>query len=169
VIKLPADRHGNEGWVVKARKPHRCAMNNTGCMRIIEPGSFYYRAIVWPSSDFYEGRAPWVMKICRACLHEEMRRSFDAIVSPQPEPTALQLRTGPWRDIQGDVWALGEDGLLHTPETRAFPREHVEKKWGPLVVESPGPAPESLPPASAASTAPSTHSTPAEGRDETTA
>jgi hypothetical protein len=36
-------------------------------------------------------------------------------------------------DKHGDVWTLGDDGLLHTPETAAFPREHVEKKWGPLV------------------------------------
>ena len=38
-----------------------------------------------------------------------------------------------WRDVQGDVWTLGEDGLLYTTETRPFPRAHVEKKWGPLV------------------------------------
>jgi hypothetical protein len=38
-----------------------------------------------------------------------------------------------WTDRQGDVWRLGKDGLLHTPETAPFPREHVEKKWGPLV------------------------------------
>lgn len=38
-----------------------------------------------------------------------------------------------WTDRQGDVWALGEDGLLHTPETTPFPRQHVERKWGPLV------------------------------------
>ena len=35
-------------------------------------------------------------------------------------------------DKQGDVWRMGDDGLMHTPETRPFPREHVEKKWGPL-------------------------------------
>lgn len=38
-----------------------------------------------------------------------------------------------WRDRQGDVWKLGEDGLLWTAETAPFPREHVERKWGPLV------------------------------------
>lgn len=38
------------------------------------------------------------------------------------------------RDRQGDVWTTGDDGLLHSPETRPFPREHVERKWGPLVV-----------------------------------
>lgn len=37
-----------------------------------------------------------------------------------------------WIDRDGDVWTLGADGLMHTPETRPFPREHVEKKWGPL-------------------------------------
>ena len=38
-----------------------------------------------------------------------------------------------WRDRHGDVWTLGDDGLMHTPETRPFPLGHVEKKWGPLV------------------------------------
>lgn len=37
-----------------------------------------------------------------------------------------------WIDKHGDVWTLGDDGLLHTPETAPFSREHVEKKWGPL-------------------------------------
>lgn len=37
-----------------------------------------------------------------------------------------------WKDSQGDIWTLGDDGYLHTPETMPFPREHVEKKWGPL-------------------------------------
>ncbi len=35
-------------------------------------------------------------------------------------------------DKQGDVWTKGVDGLWHTPETRPFPLEHIEKKWGPL-------------------------------------
>lgn len=37
-----------------------------------------------------------------------------------------------WVDRQGDVWRVGEDGLMWTPETAPFPREYVEKKWGPL-------------------------------------
>lgn len=37
-----------------------------------------------------------------------------------------------WIDRQGDVWTPGPDGLLHTPETAPFTREHVERKWGPL-------------------------------------
>lgn len=38
-----------------------------------------------------------------------------------------------WIDQQGDVWRYShDDGLMHTPETRPFRREHVEKKWGPL-------------------------------------
>jgi hypothetical protein len=37
-----------------------------------------------------------------------------------------------WIDKQGDVWRLGEDGLMHTFETAPFPREYVERKWGPL-------------------------------------
>lgn len=40
---------------------------------------------------------------------------------------------GAWRDRQGDVWTEGADGLMHTPETRPFPRDYVERKWGPLV------------------------------------
>ena len=28
-----------------------------------------------------------------------------------------------WVDRQGDVWRVGEDGLMHTPETAPFPRE----------------------------------------------
>lgn len=41
-----------------------------------------------------------------------------------------------WLDRQGDIWTLGDDGLLHTPETRPFARWYVEKKWGPLVPTS---------------------------------
>lgn len=37
-----------------------------------------------------------------------------------------------WKDRHGDVWVIGSDGLLHTRETRPFPRELVERKWGPL-------------------------------------
>lgn len=44
-----------------------------------------------------------------------------------------------WLDKQGDVWTLGADGLMHTPETAPFSREHVEKKWGPLVALTPAP------------------------------
>jgi len=40
--------------------------------------------------------------------------------------------SGKWIDQQGDIWVLGADGLMHTPETVPFPREYVEKKWGPL-------------------------------------
>lgn len=40
---------------------------------------------------------------------------------------------GPWVDRHGDVWSLGDDGLLHSYETAPFPRERVEKKWGPLL------------------------------------
>lgn len=39
-----------------------------------------------------------------------------------------------WRDNQGDIWHDGADGLMHTRETAPFPREHVERKWGPLVL-----------------------------------
>lgn len=37
-----------------------------------------------------------------------------------------------WLDRHNDIWREGDDGLMHSHETRPFPREHVEKKWGPL-------------------------------------
>lgn len=43
-----------------------------------------------------------------------------------------------WRDRHGDVWTLGDDGMLHTRETAPFSREHVVKKWGPLIPEPMG-------------------------------
>lgn len=46
-----------------------------------------------------------------------------------------------WTDRQGDVWTEGDDGLMHTPETAPFPRDHVERKWGPLRPTSPAPTP----------------------------
>lgn len=41
------------------------------------------------------------------------------------------------RDRHGDYWTEGDDGLLHSAETAPFPREHVERKWGPLVEADP--------------------------------
>ena len=38
-----------------------------------------------------------------------------------------------WADRQGDVWHQRDDGQLETFETAPFSREHVEKKWGPLI------------------------------------
>ena len=35
-------------------------------------------------------------------------------------------------DRHGDVWTLGDDNLMHTPETRPCTFAHVEKKFGPL-------------------------------------
>ena len=43
--------------------------------------------------------------------------------------------SGGWIDRHGDVWTEGDDGLMHTPETAPFSREHVERKWGPLTPE----------------------------------
>jgi hypothetical protein len=37
-----------------------------------------------------------------------------------------------WIDRHGDVWHIGDDGMLHTPETQPFAGWYVEKKWGPL-------------------------------------
>lgn len=52
----------------------------------------------------------------------------------EEEETARRNGVGfiAWVDRQGDVWELHEDGLMHSHETAPFPREHVEKKWGPL-------------------------------------
>lgn len=41
------------------------------------------------------------------------------------------------RDRHGDVWTMGDDGLLHTRETAPFSFEHVQRKWGPLRVTQP--------------------------------
>lgn len=45
-------------------------------------------------------------------------------------------QTPAWRDRHGDIWTEGDDGLMHTRETAPFTREHVVKKWGPLVPTS---------------------------------
>lgn len=37
-------------------------------------------------------------------------------------------------DKHGDVWRLGEDGLMHTSETAPFEFDYVNRKWGPLKV-----------------------------------
>lgn len=55
--------------------------------------------------------------VCTECV--------EAVACPAPVVEA-------WIDKQGDVWRLGDDGLMHTYETAPFPREYVEKKWGPL-------------------------------------
>ncbi len=55
-----------------------------------------------------------------------------------PEPAQVQQADEPaWRDRHGDIWRLGDDGLMHSFETAPFSREHVEKKWGPLVLVTP--------------------------------
>ena len=82
MIKLPGDRHGNEGWAVKARKPHRCEMRNYGCEGITA-GLPYYRAVAWPRTDVNNGSAPWILRICRDCLSDERRMQFDAALNPE--------------------------------------------------------------------------------------
>lgn len=52
---------------------------------------------------------------CRLCVHQLVNSEALA-----------------WVDRHGDVWRMGDDGLMWTPETAPFSREHVEKKWGPL-------------------------------------
>lgn len=48
------------------------------------------------------------------------------------DSSAVDAADAEWVDNQGDVWVQGEDGLMHSYETAPFPREHVERKWGPL-------------------------------------
>ena len=87
----------------------------------------------------------------RAAIDAAMRKIAEAFnlepgLLPQPrdwrgteERLVDEMETPPhlapqrWIDNQGDVWTLGDDGLLHSPETAAFCMTHVEKKCGPLV------------------------------------
>ena len=81
MIKLPPDKYGNEGWAVKARKPHKCeGYRHDGGH--ISAGDFYYRGVCWPG-DVNTSNEPWVIKLCRDCLQEEMQCAFDAIVTTQ--------------------------------------------------------------------------------------
>lgn len=82
MIRVPTDKHGNTGWVVRARKAHRCEARNTGCVGLIQPGAQYYRAVAFPDDDVNAGSTPWVMRICRACLHDEHRALFDSVAQP---------------------------------------------------------------------------------------
>lgn len=43
------------------------------------------------------------------------------------------LNEGSWRDRDGDIWVMGQYGLMMTPDTAPFGSEYVVKKWGPLV------------------------------------
>ncbi|MEV4738529.1 MULTISPECIES: hypothetical protein [unclassified Microbacterium] len=79
MVKLPKDRHGNEGWAVKARKPHRCEWHGYDCEGI-EAGDWYYRAVAWPRTDANNGNVPWILLLCRGCLHDERRAQFDEVV-----------------------------------------------------------------------------------------
>lgn len=81
MIKLPKDKHGNEGWVVKAHKQHRCEGYRHS--RVIEPGEHYYRAVAWPVTDANSGTTPWVIKLCRECISDGMAEAFDAAL-PKP-------------------------------------------------------------------------------------
>jgi hypothetical protein len=67
----------------------------------------------------------------------------DLLAQLQRSVNAAQAaRRQSWIDKHGDVWRYGDDGLMHTPETRPFPREYVERKWGPLrLIADPATAP----------------------------
>lgn len=74
---------------------------------------------------------------CAACGHVY---TLDGCTG-DPTPSDLWAGVSPegcdcdehaWVDRHGDVWTMRFDGLMETAETRPFPAEHVEKKWGPL-------------------------------------
>ena len=89
MIKLPKDKHNNEGWVVKARKPHRCeGYRHDG--RFIERGDHYYRAIAWPGDDANGGSVPWVLKLCRECISDDMKVAFDAAIQKALDETGTK-------------------------------------------------------------------------------
>lgn len=71
-----------------------------------------------------------IHEVCSECLNLVDGREISGT-------HAVLFDRGEWRDKQGDVWSLGNDGLMYAPETRPFPRGHVEKKWGPLVCVRP--------------------------------
>jgi hypothetical protein len=90
VIKIPTDRYGNKGWVVKARKAHWCGGLHH---RLIEPGEHYYRGVAFPDGDVNTGSAPWVLKMCRECVSQhdpERAAAFEEAVrkSNGSEPTS---------------------------------------------------------------------------------
>lgn len=56
------------------------------------------------------------------------------VLSDEAVAARRGLATLRLRDKHGDVWMVGEDGLMHTRETAPFSFEHVVRKWGPLRV-----------------------------------
>lgn len=73
-------------------------------------------------------------------VREHLEATIDSLrgraVSAEQERDALlqiHAESGPWVDRQGDVWNLGNDGLLHTRETAPLSAAHVNRKWGPLI------------------------------------
>jgi hypothetical protein len=80
MIKLERDQYGNDGSLVRAAKAHRCEAH--GGVKVIQPGEFYYRAVAFPGSDIVDSNdPPWVLRICRDCLHEPMLSRFDEAVA----------------------------------------------------------------------------------------
>ena len=74
---------------------------------------------------------------CLACRGECGTCPYASIPPAKHYSHDLLATSDAWVDRHGDVWRIGNDGLMHTPETRPFPREHVEKKWGPLRLATP--------------------------------
>jgi hypothetical protein len=52
---------------------------------------------------------------------------------PRPVYTFDPPLGSAWIDTHHDVWTMGSDGIMHSPETAPFPPAHVAKKWGPLL------------------------------------
>lgn len=75
----------------------------------------------------------WRMDDVRAYLARAEAEAWEYLPDVNGDDPHERAEPAAWRDRQGDVWVLGADGLMHTPETAPFTREHVEKKWGPLI------------------------------------
>ena len=69
---------------------------------------------------------------CGDCYHPSFGPNTDGEPCPWCRDCACHRSDHVGTDRHGDPWTPGDDGLMHTPETAPFPREHVEKKWGPL-------------------------------------
>jgi hypothetical protein len=81
-------------------------------------------------------RCPAEMMRRAAGLAERTAEEWDAGDSETHDSGEVAEPARAWRDRHGDVWTYDDgDGLMHSFETAPFPREHVEKKWGPLVPE----------------------------------
>ena len=93
----------------------------------ISPGDTTRVTTQFPRDEavLWFGAAPFARsRVCQWCVIREAEQD-----ARRNEYGLLQFR-----DKHGDVWVFGADGLMHTPETRPFGYEYVQRKWGPLRV-----------------------------------